>query len=355
MELAELLQAAVKHGASDVHIVPGRPPFLRINGAMRALSAPPFSKEDTERMILGALREELVEKFRLDSELDTSYEVDGAGRFRLNVLRQKDGLGAVLRVIPTEIPAPEAIGLDDTLLALTDLPRGIVLVTGPTGSGESTTLASMINVINKNRREHILTIEDPIEYLYPNLSCVVTQREIGTHSTSFRDSLKRALRQDPDVILVGEMRDLETISAALTLAETGHLVFSTLHTTDAAQTVDRIIDVFPPFQQQQVRIQLAGTLRAVVCQQLLPSATGKGRVAAREVLIVNAAVANLIREGKTHQIYSAIEVGAKFGMKSLDSDLARLVREGTITYEAAIAKANHPDTIKRLAGAGGGA
>ena len=353
MDLTEILQAAVKHGASDVHIVPGRPPFLRINGTMRGLSVEPFSKEDTERMILGALREELVEKFRRDTELDTSFQADGTGRFRLNVLQQKDGLGAVLRVIPTEIPEPEEIGLDETLLKLTDLPRGIVLVTGPTGSGKSTTLASMINVINKNRKEHILTIEDPIEYLYPNGSCVVTQREIGTHSNSFKDSLKRALRQDPDVILVGEMRDLETISAALTLAETGHLVFSTLHTTDAAQTVDRIIDVFPPFQQQQVRIQLAGTLKAVVCQQLLPLATGKGRAAAREVLIVNSAVANLIREGKTHQIYSAIEVGAKFGMKSLDKDLARLVQEGTIDVEAAASKANDPDAIKRLSGGAG--
>ncbi len=353
MELTEILQAAVKHGASDVHIVPGRPPFLRINGTMRSLSVDAFSKEETERMILGALREELVEKFRRETELDTSYEADGTGRFRLNVLQQKDGLGAVLRVIPTEIPEPEEIGLDETLLKLTDLPRGIVLVTGPTGSGKSTTLASMINVINKNRKEHILTIEDPIEYMYPNLSCVVTQREIGTHSNSFKDALKRALRQDPDVILVGEMRDLETISAALTLAETGHLVFSTLHTTDAAQTVDRIIDVFPPFQQQQVRIQLAGTLKAVVCQQLLPLATGQGRVAAREVLIVNSAVANLIREGKTHQIYSAIEVGAKFGMKSLDKDLARLVQEGTIDVEAAAGKANDPDAIKRLSGGAG--
>ncbi len=353
MELTEILQAAVKHGASDVHIVPGRPPFLRINGTMRSLSVEPFSKEDTERMILGALREELVEKFRRETELDTSFQADGTGRFRLNVLQQKDGLGAVLRVIPTEIPEPEEIGLDETLLALTDLPRGIVLVTGPTGSGKSTTLASMINLINKNRKEHILTIEDPIEYMYPNLNCVVTQREIGTHSHSFKDSLKRALRQDPDVVLVGEMRDLETISAALTLAETGHLVFSTLHTTDAAQTVDRIIDVFPPFQQQQVRVQLAGTLKAVVCQQLLPLATGKGRAAAREVLIVNSAVANLIREGKTHQIYSAIEVGAKFGMRSLDKDLARLVQEGTIDPEAAAGKANDPDAIKKLSGGAG--
>ncbi|MEE8142265.1 MAG: type IV pilus twitching motility protein PilT, partial [Planctomycetota bacterium] len=240
---------------------------------------------------------------------------------------------------------PEQIGLDSTIIGLTNLPRGMVLVTGPTGSGKSTTLASLINIINKERKDHILTIEDPIEYIYPKLNCVVTQREIGSHSRSFGESLKRALRQDPDVILIGELRDLETISAALTLAETGHLVFGTLHTTDAAQTVDRIIDVFPPFQQQQVRTQLAGTLQAVICQQLLPQASGKGRVAAREILIVNSAVANLIREGKTHQIYSAIEMGGKFGMKSLDKDLAALVNSGAIDHEAAIAKASYPESM----------
>jgi len=350
MELMEILQAAVKLGASDVHLVPSRPVFLRINGKMRPLNIGPFSREETEKILFGSLRQGLAEKFRAEGELDTSYNADGAGRFRVNILEQKDGLGAVLRVIPSDIPEPDAIGLDETLIRLTGLPRGIVLVTGPTGSGKSTTLASLINVINKNRNDHILTIEDPIEYVYPPGNCVVTQREIGTHSRTFKDSLKRALRQDPDVILVGEMRDLETIGAALTLAETGHLVFSTLHTTDAAQTVDRIIDVFPPFQQQQVRTQLAGTLKAVICQQLLPLVTGKGRIAAREILIVNTAVANLIREGKTHQIYSAIEVGGKFGMRSLDRDLARLVQQGLVNADDALAKANNPDAIKRLGG-----
>ena len=252
MDIMELLQASVKYGASDIHLVPERPPFLRINGEMRALNVPPFTKEDTERVIFGALTEKLIDKFKVESELDTSLSADSIGRFRVNVLEQKDGIGAVLRVIPTDIPDPAAIGLSDTLVDLTNTPRGMILVTGPTGSGKSTTLASMLNLINKERKEHILTIEDPIEYVYPKLSCVVTQREIGSHSNSFKDSLKRALRQDPDIVLIGEMRDLETIGAALTLAETGHLVFATLHTTDAAQTVDRIIDVFPPFQQQQL-------------------------------------------------------------------------------------------------------
>jgi twitching motility protein PilT len=353
MDILELLQAAVKYGASDIHIVPGRPPFLRINGEMQGLDVPALTKEDTQKIIFGILSEKMIEKFKRESELDTSLSEEGIGRFRLNVLEQKDGIGAVLRVIPADIPDAEDIGLDDTLIRLTKTPRGMILVTGPTGSGKSTTLASMINIINRDRKEHILTIEDPIEYVYPKLKCVVTQREIGSHSNSFGDSLKRALRQDPDIILIGEMRDLETIATALTLAETGHLVFATLHTTDAAQTVDRMIDVFPPYQQEQVRTQLSVSLRAVICQQLLPRADGKGRIAAREVMIVNSAISNLIREGKTHQIYSAIEMGSKFGMKSLDKDLADLVRKGTVTFDAAIAKANNINLFKSIApGAG---
>jgi twitching motility protein PilT len=352
MRLSDILGAAVKHGASDLHVVPGRPPFLRIDGAMRALNVEPLSGEETERMMREALPPGLFARFEQEGELDTSVHLDGSARFRVNVFRQADGLAAVLRVIPAEIPTPEEIGLDEGIVRLTDLPRGIVLVTGPTGSGKSTTLASLVNRINGSRPAHILTIEDPIEYVYPRLASVVSQREVGTHASSFRESLKRAMRQDPNVILVGEMRDLDTISAALTLAETGHLVFSTLHTTDAAQTVDRVIDVFPPHQQQQVRTQLAGTLRAVVSQQLLPRQDGGGRVAAREVLIVNAGVANLIREGKTHQIYSAIQMGGKLGMRTLDADLGRLVSSGVVTMEAAIAKANDPASLARLAGGG---
>ncbi|MEA3505885.1 MAG: type IV pilus twitching motility protein PilT [Elusimicrobiota bacterium] len=352
--MKEILQAAVKFGASDIHIVPGRPPFLRIKGEMKSLKAEKLTAERTQELIFSVLSEKLIDKFKVDSELDTSVSAEGIGRFRLNVLIQKDGLGAVLRVIPVEIPKPEEIGIDEKLLELIKTPRGMVLVTGPTGSGKSTTLASMINEINKERRDHIITIEDPIEYVYPKKNCVITQREIGSHSNSFKEALKRAMRQDPDVALVGEMRDLETISAALTLAETGHLVFATLHTTDAAQTVDRIIDVFPPFQQQQVRTQLSGVLRAVVCQQLLVTADGVGRVAAREIMIVTSAISNLIREGKTHQIYSAIETGSQAGSKTLDKDLLELVRKQKITREAAITKSNNPKILKQNLSGGRG-
>ncbi len=353
MDIKEILMAAVKHGASDIHIVPGRKPFLRIGGQMRSLNSDILPPDMTQRIIYGMLAEKLIDKFKVEGELDTSINAQDIGRFRVNVLSQKDGVGAVLRVIPSEIPSPSEIGLDETITTLKDTPRGIILVTGPTGSGKSTTLASLLNMINMERKDHIVTIEDPIEYVYPRGSCVVTQREIGSHTKGFSEALKRAMRQDPDVMLVGEMRDLETIAAALTLAETGHLVFATLHTTDAAQTVDRIIDVFPPFQQQQIRTQLSGVLKAVICQQLLPNATGSGRVAAREIMIVNAAISNLIREGKTHQIYSAIDVGGRLGMRSLDKDLASLVKKGLVKKETAKAKANNLKMFEATLGAAG--
>ncbi|HPA17806.1 MAG TPA: type IV pilus twitching motility protein PilT [Verrucomicrobiae bacterium] len=353
LEMQELLSSSVKFGASDIHIVPLRPPLFRINGDMLESESSILTPEDTQRIIFAALPKKLVERFEAENELDASIEAEGVGaRFRINVHRQKDGVGAVLRVIPSAIPTAEEIGLEPQLVKLTEAPRGLILVTGPTGSGKSTTLACLINIINQGRREHILTIEDPIEYVYPKGTCVITQREIGPHSSSFAHALKRALRQDPDIILIGEMRDLETIGVALTLAETGHLVFGTLHTTDAPQTIDRIIDVFPPYQQQQVRTQLSVTLRAVACQQLLPRASGDGRVAAREIMIVSPAIANLIREGKTHQIYSAIETGGRGGMKSLDRDLADLVRKKVVTLEVAAAKANDPEQLKRFAGGG---
>jgi len=321
---------------------------------MRGLNTDVLSPEDTQRIIYGSLTEKLIDKFKIDGELDTSVNAEGIGRFRMNVLRQKDGIGAVLRVIPTEIPDPKDVGLDETIINLKHTPRGMVLVTGPTGSGKSTTLASILNMINMERNEHIITIEDPIEYVYPQGNCVVTQREIGSHTKDFGEALKRAMRQDPDIALVGEMRDLETISAALTLAETGHLVFATLHTTDAPQTIDRIIDVFPPFQQQQIRTQLSGVLKAVICQQLLPTADGNGRVAAREIMLVNSAIANLIREAKTHQIYSAIDTGGRVGMRSLDKDLAALVKKGLVTREIALSKANNPKLLETLLSQGGG-
>jgi twitching motility protein PilT len=251
----------------------------------------------------------------------------------------------VMRLIPSKVPNPKEIGLTEAILALTKLPRGLVLVTGPTGSGKSTTLASLIDIINQERKEHILTVEDPIEFVYEMKNCIVRQREVGSQTHSFLDALKHALRQDPDVILVGEMRDLETISLAISAAETGHLVFGTLHTQDAPQTIDRIVDVFPPHQQQQIRVQLSSTLKAVICQQLLPRAGGKGRVAAREVMIVTTAIANLIREGKTHQIYSAIETGMKFGMFTLDASLAELVKAKMVSLEDALSKATYPQGL----------
>ncbi len=344
-EILAILEEAVAAGASDVHLVPYRQPFLRVDGELRRYGTRKLEPGQVEKMVFSLLSRQLVDRFLLEDELDTSVALGDLGRFRINVLRQKDGVASVLRVIPAQIPEPEEIGLRDPILRLVDLPRGLVLVTGPTGSGKSTTLASMANIINRTKALHILTLEDPIEYVFPTARCVVTQREIGNHSHSFKESLRRAMRQDPDIILVGEMRDLETISSALTLAETGHLVFATLHTTDAVQTIDRIIDVFPPFQQQQVRTQLSSVLRAVICQQLLPRADGQGRVAAREVMTVTPAIANLIREGKTHQIDSAIELGQGAGMKSLNAALIELARSGIIDQATAVAKASDPKTV----------
>ena len=347
MEILDILKAAVENNASDIHILAGKPPMLRIRGHIDALQG--FSEltpEDTKAMIYSMLYEDQIAHFEEKLELDFSYSIPGVSRFRVNVLLEKNGVSAVLRLIPSKIPSPRELRLSDAIMSLTKLPRGLVLITGPTGSGKSTTLASLIDVINADRKEHILTVEDPIEFVYEMKNCIVRQREVGAQTRSFLDALRHALRQDPDVVLVGEMRDLETISLALTAAETGHLVFGTLHTQDAPQTVDRIIDVFPSHQQQQVRVQVSATLKAVVCQQLLPRSDGKGRVAAREVMMVNPAISNLIREGKTHQIYSAIETGTKFGMCTLETSLAELVREGVLTMEQAVSKANNPEAVK---------
>ncbi len=302
--------------------------------------------EESKRLIYSLLTTEQRSKFEENMELDCSFSVPGISRFRINVFLQKNGTEAVLRVISPKIPSPDELKLTPAIIQFTDLPRGLVLVTGPTGSGKSTTLACLLNLINQKREEHILTIEDPIEYVYDNLKCIVRQREIGLQTKSFPNALKSALREDPDIVLIGEMRDLETISAALTIAETGHLVFGTLHTTDAAQTIDRIIDVFPPHQQQQVRVMLSTTLKGVVSQILLPKADGIGRVAAREVMVVTPAIANLVREGKSHQIYSAIMTGSKFGMVSLDRALLTLVQEGLVSPEDAAAKAHDPEFIR---------
>lgn len=346
MEMIDVLRAGAERQASDIHILVGKPPMIRIRGSIQPLPGfPDLTAEDTKRLIYSILYGDQIAHFEERLELDSSYTVPGLSRFRVNVLLQKNGVEAVMRLIPSKVPNPRELGLSDAIVALTKLARGLVLVTGPTGCGKSTTLACLIDIINQMRMDHILTVEDPIEFVYEMKKSIVRQREVGSHTHSFLDALKHALRQDPDVILIGEMRDLETISLAISAAETGHLVFGTLHTQDAPQTVDRIVDVFPPHQQQQIRVQLSSTLKAVICQQLLPRAGGRGRAAAREVMIVTTAVANLIREGKTHQIYSAIETGAKFGMCTLDSSLAELVKAKLVSPEDALAKANNPQGL----------
>lgn len=355
-QMDKLLKKAYDMGVSDIHIAVGKPPMVRLSGEMRLIEGyPVLSADHTTKLIFGILSENNRDLFLERLELDCSYQIPEC-RFRVNVLKQKEFVEAVLRIIPTKIPTAQEIDLSPEIMSFAKLPRGLVLVTGPTGSGKSTTLAAIIDDINANRKEHIITIEDPIEFIYQARACLIRQREVGMDTKSFAEALKHVLRQDPDIILVGEMRDLETISLAITAAETGHLVFATLHTQDAPQTVDRIIDVFPPHQQQQVRVQLSSTLQGVVCQQLLPRADGKGRVAAREVMVVTNAIANLIREGKTHQIYSAVETGSKFGMVSMDNSLLGLVKKRLITADVAISKSGNPESLKgRLAQTGGAA
>ena len=356
VDIFTILKKSVDKECSDIHIVPNMPAMVRIYGKLipiEEMAGEVLTAQDTQNLIYGILHPEQKKKFEESMELDTSVQVKDIARFRLNVLRQKDGVGAVFRVIPSLIPAPGELGFTPEMLELTKLPRGLVLVTGPTGSGKSTTLACMLNQINKSRQEHILTIEDPIEFVYKSEKSVVTQREVGMHTGSFTKALRSALREDPDVVLIGEMRDLETIQAALTIAETGHLVFATLHTTDAPQTVDRIIDVFPPYQQQQIRMMLSVVLKGVICQQLLPKASGKGRVAARELMVATAAICNIIRDGKTHQLYSSIETGMRHGMITLDKSLAQMAKKGAITKEAAMSKTSNPEVLTRLLGMGG--
>jgi twitching motility protein PilT len=345
-QMDQVLRTAYNKGASDIHITVGRPPCVRIKGEMHSLQDfPVLNGEHTRKLIYGIITESQRRSFEEELELDCSYQIPDLCRFRVNVMVQKGGIEAVLRVVPTKVPKPEEIGLTDAVMKFAKLQRGLVLVTGPTGSGKSTTLAALIEAINQSRNEHIITVEDPIEFIYEPRNCVVRQREVGSDTHSFAASLKHVLRQDPDIVLVGEMRDLETISLAITASETGHLVFATLHTQDAAQTVDRIIDVFPPHQQQQVRVQLAGTLHGVISQQLLPTADGKGRVAAREIMVITPAIANLIRENKTHQIYTAIETGAKFGMVSMDNSLLGLVKKGVLAPEVALSKSHNPQSL----------
>jgi twitching motility protein PilT len=310
----------------------------------------PLTPSETRRLVYGILTQRQRERFEADLELDTSHSVPNVGRFRLNVFVQRDSVGAVLRAIPFRIVPLEKLGIPATVGDLAHLPRGLVLVCGPTGSGKSTTLASIVDIVNSTHASHIMTIEDPIEFVHTHKRAIVNQREVGEDTKSFADALKHVLRQDPDVILVGEMRDLETISTALTAAETGHLVFGTLHTQDAPQSIDRVIDVFPAHQQQQIRVQLAAALQAVVCQQLLPRMRNRGRAVACEVLIATPAVRNMIREGKVHQIYSSMQGGGKYGMQTMDQSLAELVRNSTIALDVALERCHHEDELRRLVG-----
>ncbi len=350
LSLDQILLEMMERGASDLHITVGAPPIIRVDGQLMALDYPKLMPQDTKEMIYGILTQEQREKLEKNLEFDFSYSFPGKGRFRVNLFFQRGSLAGAFRLIPVKIPTLHELGLPNVTEDFTRKPRGLILVTGPTGAGKSTTLAALINIINETRNCHIITIEDPIEFLHPHKKSIVNQREVGADTKSFAHALKYVLRQDPDVILIGEMRDLETISAALTAAETGHLVLATLHTQDAPQTIDRIIDVFPPYQQQQIRIQLAGTLQGIVSQQLLPRMDGKGRVAAVEVLIPTTGIRNMIREAKTHQIYTAMQTGGKYGMQTMDQALAELVRRGKISFDVALQRCVDPQDFKQILG-----
>jgi twitching motility protein PilT len=349
--IPELLGILLEKEGSDLHLTAGCPPVVRVHGELeRVEEYPILTPRALQGMIYAILPQKMRERFEQELELDMSYSLPGKARFRVNVFFQRDSMGAVFRVIPYEIKTIEELQLPTVCADLARFPRGFVVVTGPTGSGKSTSLAAMVDVVNQERRGHIMTVEDPIEFLHKHKSCIVNQREVGADTHGFAAALKHVLRQDPDVILVGEMRDLETISTAITAAETGHLVFATLHTQDAPQTIDRIIDVFPPHQQQQVRVQLATTLQGIVTQQLLQTPDGRGRVVACEVLVATPAIRNLVREGKVHQIYSAMQAGGRFGMQTMDMDLARLVKAGKVNQQLAFERCHDPEELQRLVG-----
>ena len=348
MQIDELLKKMVELGGSDAHLKVGMPPGVRISGKIHPMGNTPLKPEHTRAIARALLDEEQWNKFSDTGDMDTSYSIPGIARFRVNILRQRGSISVVLRLIPVHIPSIKELGLPDICRNLAMKPRGIVLVTGPTGSGKSTTLASMIDLINSNEQGHILTMEDPIEFLHKDNKCYINQREVGTDTADFSEALRRALRQDPDVILIGEMRDLETISLAVTAAETGHLVLATLHTTSAVKTIDRIVNVFPAEQQNQIRLQLAGTLQGIISQILLPK-IGGGRIAAFEVLIATDAVRANIRENKVAQLPSIIQSGKQYGMLMLEDYLKWLISSKKITYEEALSKANSPITLKEFA------
>jgi twitching motility protein PilT len=347
--LHQLLKAMVEKGASDLHLTTGSPPQLRVDGRLTPLRMDPLSPQDTKQACYSILTDAQKHRFEANNELDLSFGVKGLARFRANIFVQRGAVAGAFRTIPYKILTFEELGLPPVIEKLAERPRGLILVTGPTGSGKSTTLASIINKINTDHNHHIITIEDPIEYLHPHKNCVVNQREVGADTQSFKAALRYILRQDPDVVLVGEMRDLETIEAALTVSETGHLCLATLHTNSCVQTINRVIDVFPAHQQSQIRTQLSFVLEGVVSQTLLPKATGGGRVIALEVMVPNPAIRNLIREDKIHQIYSQMQIGQdKFGMQTLNQSLADLYQRRLITLEDAQARSSDPDELANI-------
>ena len=346
MKIEEILEKAGAAGASDVHLTVGSAPRMRVNGSLVSMPYDILSPEYTMEAAKKVMSREQMEIFNQRGEYDMSFALGETGRYRVNVFRQQGAAALAFRLVATKVPSPEELGVPASIIELSQRKRGLVLVTGPTGSGKSTTLAAVIDRVNQSRDAHIITLEDPIEYLHPHKMSMVNQREIGIDTQSYADALRAALREDPDVILVGEMRDYETISVAVTAAETGHLVLSTLHTIGAASTVDRVIDVFPPHQQQQIRVQLSNVLEAIISQQLIPRADGKGRVAAFEVLHANTAIRNLIREGKSHQIANIMQTNRRMGMITMDDAIVQLVREGKITRQMAAAFAQEPDSIE---------
>jgi len=346
--LEELLRIMIERKASDLHVSAGSPPRIRIDGKLVPTEHEMLDPENTQKLVYSILDNDQIARFEADLELDMSFGISGIGRFRTNVFLQRGAVGAAVRVIPYEIKGFEDLGLPrDVCEGLCAMPKGLVLVTGATGSGKSTTLASMIDHINRTRQEHIITIEDPIEFVHRNKQCLLNQREVGPDTRSFEQALKHVLRQDPDVVLIGEMRSMETVEAGLTLAETGHLTFATLHTSDCVQTINRIIDVFPSSQQAQVRTQLSFVLEGVFCQQLLPQAGDKGRVMASEIMLPNEAIRALIRDNKAHQIYSVIQTGGKRGMCTMNQSLLNLYKKGLITYDDALSRTMDPEDLKR--------
>jgi len=351
----QLLKTLVDQGGTDLHLTTNSPPQIRIDGKMIPLQVPPLTAPETKKLVYSILTDTQKHRFEENLELDFSFGVKGLARFRGNVFFQRGAVAGAFRTIPWEIRSFKELGLPSVVATLCDKPRGLLLVTGPTGSGKSTTLAAMLDKVNSERHEHMVTIEDPIEYLHSHKKCLVNQRELHADTHSFPNALRAVLRQDPDVVLIGEMRDLETIECALRIAETGHLTFATLHTNSASQTINRIIDVFPPHQQSQVRAQLSFVLEGILCQSLLPRANGHGRVLAMEVLVPNAAIRNLIREDKVHQIYSAMQVGqGKFGMQTFNQSLASLYFKKQITLQVALSLSSNPDELQDMINRGAG-